>query len=56
VVTPDVDTDAAFMLRGAAHARALASAISVPAVGPDGPVAVLSFCSFERRAPSPCAR
>ena len=35
-----------------------ASAIAFPAVGPDGPVAVLSFYSFERRAPSrsSCAR
>ena len=31
----------------------MASAIAFPAVGPDGPVAVLSFCSFEHRAPSP---
>lgn len=29
------------------------SAIAFPAVGPDGPVAVLSFCAFERRSPSP---
>jgi PAS domain S-box-containing protein len=52
VITPDAATDAAFLLRDAAHARGMASAISFPAVGPDGPVAVLTFYSFERRAPS----
>jgi DNA-binding CsgD family transcriptional regulator len=52
VVTPDVATDAAFVLRDAARARGMASAISFPAVGPDGPVAVLTFYSFERREPS----
>jgi len=53
VVTPDVATDAPVALREAALARGMTSAIAFPAVGPDGPVAVLSFCSFERRAPSP---
>lgn len=53
VVTPDVAADGPFVLREAALERGIASVIAFPAVGPDGPVAVLSFCSFERRAPSP---
>ena len=53
VVTPDVARIRGFALREPALARGLASAIAFPAVGPDGPVAVLSFCAFERRAPSP---
>jgi len=53
VVTADVATDTAVALRDAALARGMASAIAFPAVGPDGPVAVLSFCAFEHRTPSP---
>ena len=53
VVTADVATDTAFAPREAALARGMASAIAFPAVGPDGPVAVLSFCAFEHRAPRP---
>jgi DNA-binding CsgD family transcriptional regulator len=52
VVTPDVATDTAFRPRDAAVARGIASAVAFPAVGPDGPVAVLSFYSFEQRVPS----
>ncbi len=53
VVTPDVATDRVFRPRDAAVARGITSAVAFPAVGPDGPVAVLSFYSFERRVPSP---
>jgi len=53
VVTPDIAEDPGFVMREAALAIGLTSAIAFPAVGPDGPVAVLSFCAFERRAPSP---
>jgi PAS domain S-box-containing protein len=53
VVTPDLAADRAFVVREAALERGIASAIAFPAVGPDGPVAVLSFYSVERRAPSP---
>ena len=52
VVTHDVAEDAGPALHEAALARGMASAIAFPAVGPDGPVAVLSFCAFEQRAPS----
>jgi DNA-binding CsgD family transcriptional regulator len=52
VVTPDVATDLTFRPRDAATARGIASAVAFPAVGPDGPVAVLSFYSCEPRAPS----
>jgi PAS domain S-box-containing protein len=52
VVTPDVARDRDFVPREAALERGIASAIAFPAVGPDGPVAVLSFYSFERRVPS----
>ena len=52
VVTPDVATDATFRPAGAAVARGISSAVAFPAVGPAGPVAVLSFYSFERRVPS----
>ena len=53
VVTADVATDSAVALGEAALARGMASAIAFPAVGPDGPVAVLSFCAFEYRTPGP---
>jgi PAS domain S-box-containing protein len=52
VVTPDVATDHEFRPRDAAVAVGIASAVAFPAVGPDGPVAVLSFYSFEHRVPS----
>ena len=52
VVTPDVATDPEFRPRDAAVAVGIASAVAFPAVGPDGPVAVLSFYSFEHRVPS----
>jgi len=52
VLTLDVATDPAFALRDAALERGIASAIAFPAVGPDEPVAVLSFYAFERREAS----
>jgi PAS domain S-box-containing protein len=52
VVTPDVATDPDFRPRDAAVAVGITSAVAFPAVGPDGPVAVLSFYSFEHRVPS----
>ena len=52
VVNHLVAADDAFAIREAALERGIASAIAFPAVGPDGPVAVLSFYAFERRVPS----
>jgi PAS domain S-box-containing protein len=52
VVTSAVATDPDFRPRDAAVAAGIASAVAFPAVGPDGPVAVLSFYSLERRVPS----
>jgi DNA-binding CsgD family transcriptional regulator len=52
VVTPDVANDPVFRPRDAAVARGITSTVAFPAVGPSGPVAVLSFYSFEHRAPS----
>src|SRR3954454_6568094 len=53
VITLDVATDSAFRPRDAALALGVQSAIAFPAVGPDGPLAVLSLYSLEKRAPSP---
>ncbi len=52
VVTADVAEDATFGPTRAAADLGLRSAISFPAVGDTGPVAVLSFYSFEHRVPS----
>jgi PAS domain S-box-containing protein len=52
VATPNVAADRMFRPQDAAVARGIASAVAFPAVGPDGPVAVLSFYSFEHRVPS----
>ena len=52
VVTPDIATDPDSGPRDAAVAIGIVSAIAFPAVGPDGPVAVLSFYAFEHRVPS----
>lgn len=52
VVTPNPATDLVFRPRDAAAACGIASAVALPAVGPAGPVAVLSFYSLERRVPS----
>jgi PAS domain S-box-containing protein len=53
VVTPDVAGDPEFRPRDAALAAGVQSAIHFPAVGPDGPLAVLSLYSRERAVPSP---
>ncbi|MDA0161350.1 LuxR C-terminal-related transcriptional regulator [Solirubrobacter ginsenosidimutans] len=53
VITIDVATDPAFRPRDAALALGVQSAIAFPAVGPDGPLAVLSLYSLEKRVPSP---
>jgi DNA-binding CsgD family transcriptional regulator len=52
VVALDVATDLVFRRRDAAVARGITSTVAFPAVGPLGPVAVLSFYCFEHRAPS----
>jgi DNA-binding CsgD family transcriptional regulator/PAS domain-containing protein len=53
VVTPDIAGDPEFRPRDAALAAGVRSAIHFPAVGPDGPLAVLSLYSRERSVPSP---
>jgi PAS domain S-box-containing protein len=53
VITVDVATDPVFRPRDAAVALGVQSAIAFPAVGPDGPLAVLSLYSLEKRVPSP---
>jgi PAS domain S-box-containing protein len=53
VVTPDAATDPIFQPRLAAVRRGLSSGLAFPALANDGPVAVLSFYSFEHRVPSP---
>ena len=52
VVTADVGSDARFSPRLAAIERGVTSGVAFPAVGYEGPVAVLSFYSFEQRVPS----
>jgi PAS domain S-box-containing protein len=52
VVTTEVATDPGFRPREAAIALGVQSAIAFPAVGPDGPLAVLSLYSLEKRVPS----
>lgn len=52
VVTEDVATDPVFEPKDAAMARGVRSALTFPAVGPEGPIAVLSFYSFEHRVPT----
>jgi PAS domain S-box-containing protein len=51
-VTVDAATDPMFAPREEAIARGVSSSVAFPAVGCDGPVAVLSFYSLERRVPS----
>ena len=53
VLSPDVANDPLFRPRDAAVAAGLQSSIAFPAVGPDGPLAVLSLYSREKRAASP---
>jgi DNA-binding CsgD family transcriptional regulator len=52
VVTPDIEKDSQFTPREQALEQGLRSALAFPAVGPDGPVAVISMYSFEARTPS----
>jgi DNA-binding CsgD family transcriptional regulator len=52
VVTPDAATDPVFEPRDAAIMRGVRSGLAFPAVGRDGPVAVLSYYSFDHRVPS----
>jgi DNA-binding CsgD family transcriptional regulator len=52
VVTPDIESDPLFTPREKALEHGLRSALAFPAVGPDGPVAVISMYSFEARSPS----
>lgn len=52
VITADIASDPNFRQRDAAAAAGITSAVAFPAVGPNGPVAVLSFYSLERRGPS----
>jgi PAS domain S-box-containing protein len=52
VTTADIALDPGFRPREAALAIGLRSAISVPVVAGDGPIAVLCFYDVERRAPS----
>lgn len=52
IITPDVAADPVFQPRLAAVERGVVSALHFPALGYDGPVAVLSFYSFERRVTS----
>jgi PAS domain S-box-containing protein len=52
VVTPDAAADPIFQPRAAAIDRGVRSGLAFPAIGSDGPVAVVSFYSFEQRVPS----
>ena len=56
VVTPDVITDPGFQPRDAAVAHGIVSALAFPAVAEDGPVAVVSLYSRERRTTSSSLR
>jgi PAS domain S-box-containing protein len=52
VITADIASDPDFRHREAAAEQGITSAVAFPAIGPGGPVAVLSFYSLERRVPS----
>jgi DNA-binding CsgD family transcriptional regulator len=56
VITLDTATDPIFQPRDAAMTRGVRSGVAFPAIGPDGPIAVLSFYSFEHRVPSASLR
>jgi PAS domain S-box-containing protein len=49
VITEDIAAEPAFRPREAALQRGIRSALDFPAIGPAGPVAVLSFFSLEHR-------
>ena len=51
-ITADAFTDPGFQPREAAIIGGICSALAVPAIGPDGPVAILSFYAFEHRVPT----
>jgi PAS domain S-box-containing protein len=53
VVTPDAITDPVFQPRKVAVAHGVRSGLAFPAVGPNGPLLVLSYYSFDHRLPSP---
>jgi PAS domain S-box-containing protein len=53
VVTPDAANDPVFQPRLAAVRRGVESGLAFPALASDGPIAVLSYYSFEHRVPSP---
>ncbi|MEA2267631.1 MAG: hypothetical protein QOC64_241 [Solirubrobacteraceae bacterium] len=52
VVTPDAASDPVFEPRLPAIDRGVSCGLAFPAIGPDGPIAVLSYYSYERRVPS----
>jgi PAS domain S-box-containing protein len=52
VFSPDVSTDPRFRRPEEARALGIMSALLFPAIGPNGPVAVLAFFSYERLGPS----
>jgi DNA-binding NarL/FixJ family response regulator len=52
IITPDIACDPLFRPRDVAIRNGLRSGLVIPAVGSDGPVAVLSLYSFERRTSS----
>lgn len=52
VLTPDMRVDPDFRPRDAALRAGVLSTVSFPAVGPDGPIAVVSLYSHEIRVPS----
>jgi PAS domain S-box-containing protein len=52
VITPDAAADPIFQPRAAAVDRGVRSGLAFPALGSDGPVAVVSYYSFEQKVPS----
>jgi PAS domain S-box-containing protein len=52
VITPDALSDPVFQPREAAVVAGMRSGVAFPAIAPDGPVAVVSFYSFDHRVPS----
>lgn len=52
VLTADVASDPQFRMRESALAAGVRSSVAFPAVGPDGPLAVLTFYGFDKHVPS----
>jgi len=52
VLTADVAEDPQFRMRESALAAGVRSAVAFPAVGPDGPLAVLTFYGLDKHVPS----